>query len=157
MQGTPCSRPNLYNAGVACFGEHGQTCAAKASPKAEHILCQSFSQWAAARTISIYISPPRPSYGLLKFILHPKLLMSLAPLIASTALVTHCQILAHTFLRKECPQQRINNDNPDLLPAPVRLWQEKGGPVGLELIFDEADGNIGSTTIPAGLSPHPGL
>jgi len=34
-----------------------------------------------------------------------------------------------SFIRKECSSQRNNNDNSALLPAPVRLWQEKGGPV----------------------------
>ena len=31
-----------------------------------------------------------------------------------------------SFIRKESSSQRINNDNSNLLPAPVRLWPEKG-------------------------------
>lgn len=47
------------------------------------------------------------------------------PLIAPPAPVIHCQILANTIFKKECSECRNNNDNSDLLPAPVRLWPEK--------------------------------
>jgi hypothetical protein len=69
--------------------------------------------------------PLVPRLMLAKIQSPPKSSLPRSPFTASTAPVTHWQILANTLFRKECSECRNNNDNSNPLPAPVWLYPEK--------------------------------
>ena len=71
------------------------------------------------------VPPPHDPLNARKNPIQPSPFFPESPLCGILPPVTHCKILAHTFLRKECSSQRNNNDNSDLPPAPLRLWPEK--------------------------------